>query len=81
MAVDPDEVDLVITPGLAFDRAGHRLGYGGGHYDRYLGRARPEAPRVGIGFPLQLVDEVPVEPRTSASTSSSPTRRRWSSGG
>ena len=63
VAVAPDEVDLVVTPGLAFDRAGRRLGYGGGHYDRFLNRARPEATRVGVGFALQLVDEVPEEPQ------------------
>jgi 5-formyltetrahydrofolate cyclo-ligase len=60
--VDPTEVDLVVTPGLAFDPRGHRLGYGGGFYDRYLGRLRPEAVRVGIGFDVQVVDEVPAGP-------------------
>jgi 5-formyltetrahydrofolate cyclo-ligase len=58
--VDPAEVDVVITPGLAFDRSGRRLGYGGGHYDRYLARLGPEAVRIGIGFSVQLVDEVPA---------------------
>jgi 5-formyltetrahydrofolate cyclo-ligase len=60
--VDPGEVDLVVTPGLAFDRRGHRLGYGGGFYDRYLARLRPETVRVGIGFAVQLVDRVPAGP-------------------
>jgi 5-formyltetrahydrofolate cyclo-ligase len=57
--VDPAEIDLLVAPGLAFDRAGGRLGYGGGHYDRYLGRVGQEAIRVGIGFAVQLVDAVP----------------------
>jgi 5-formyltetrahydrofolate cyclo-ligase len=61
VAVDPAEVDLVITPGLAFDRFGHRLGYGGGYYDRYLRRLHPGAARIGIGFSVQVVDEVPAE--------------------
>jgi 5-formyltetrahydrofolate cyclo-ligase len=60
--VDPGEVDLVVTPGLAFDRRGRRLGYGGGYYDRYLARLRPDAARVGIAFSLQIVDEVPAGP-------------------
>ena len=60
--VDPAEVDVVIAPGLAFDRLGYRLGYGGGHYDRYLRRLGPEAVRIGIGFSVQLVDEVPAGP-------------------
>jgi 5-formyltetrahydrofolate cyclo-ligase len=60
--VDPEEVDVVVAPGLAFDRQGHRLGYGGGYYDRYLARLRPDAVRVGIGFAVQLVDQVPAGP-------------------
>lgn len=60
--VDPSEVDLVVAPGLAFDRGGHRLGYGGGFYDRYLARLRPETVRVGIGFAVQVVDWVPAGP-------------------
>jgi 5-formyltetrahydrofolate cyclo-ligase len=62
VAVDPAEVDVVVTPGLAFDRSGGRLGYGGGHYDRYLTRLHPAAVRIGIGFASQVVDEVPEEP-------------------
>ena len=61
VAVDPAEVDMVVTPGLAFDPTGGRLGYGGGHYDRYLTRLQPHALRVGIGFAAQLVEEVPTE--------------------
>ena len=57
--VDPEGIDLAVSPGLAFDRSGYRLGYGGGHFDRYLRRLRPEAVRIGIGYHLQLVEEVP----------------------
>lgn len=60
--VDPEEVDLVVTPGLAFDRRGHRLGYGRGYYDGFLGRLRGDALRAGIAFGLQVVDEVPAGP-------------------
>lgn len=60
--LDPMEVDLVVTPGLAFDRRGFRLGYGGGHYDRYLTRVRPETLRIGFAFSVQLIDHVPEEP-------------------
>ncbi|MGH2686211.1 MAG: 5-formyltetrahydrofolate cyclo-ligase [Actinomycetota bacterium] len=60
--VDPRTVDVVVAPGLAFDRDGHRLGYGGGHYDRYLGRLGDEATRIGVAFSLQVVDVVPTEP-------------------
>lgn len=62
VAVDPAEVGLVVAPGLGFDRAGYRLGYGGGHYDRYLAQLPAMAARVGIAFNQQLVDELPREP-------------------
>jgi 5-formyltetrahydrofolate cyclo-ligase len=60
--VDPAQIDLVIVPGLGFDRRGFRLGYGGGRYDRFLGGVRPEAVRVGIAFAQQVVDEIPHGP-------------------
>jgi 5-formyltetrahydrofolate cyclo-ligase len=60
--MDPSSIDAVVLPGLAFDRHGHRLGYGGGHYDRYVGGLRAEALRVGICFHDQVVDEVPHGP-------------------
>ena len=63
VAIDPLQVDLVITPGLAFDPRGHRLGYGGGHYDRYLSRLRPGSTSVGIAFHVQMVPSVPHGPR------------------
>jgi 5-formyltetrahydrofolate cyclo-ligase len=62
VALDPAAVDVVITPGLAFDRRGYRLGYGGGHYDRYLSRLRPEASSVGLAFSIQVIDRIPEDP-------------------
>jgi len=60
--VDPSTIDLVVVPGLAFDRAGRRVGYGRGYFDGYLPRVPRSAPRVAIGFALQVVDEVPAGP-------------------
>ena len=54
-------IDLVIVPGVAFDRDGNRLGRGKGYYDRLLPRI-PSAYKVGICFPFQIVEEVPAEP-------------------
>lgn len=55
----PEEIDIVVTPGLAFDRSGHRVGYGGGFYDRFLTRVGAATPRIGVCFAVQLVEEVP----------------------
>ena len=54
-----DAADLVLVPGLAFDRRGHRLGYGGGYYDRML-RTSPHAYRLGLAYQLQIVETLPA---------------------
>jgi 5-formyltetrahydrofolate cyclo-ligase len=52
--------DLVLVPGVAFDRGGRRLGRGGGHYDRAFAPLETPPFRVGLAFSFQLVDSVPV---------------------
>lgn len=59
--VVPGAIDLVVIPALAYDIAGHRLGRGGGYYDRFLPRLRPGAVRVGLVFDRQIVDFIPIE--------------------
>ena len=59
--VDPVTIDVVVVPGAAFDPWGGRIGYGGGFYDAFLARMRPDAWRIGIGFETQLVERVPRE--------------------
>lgn len=55
--IDPAEIDVVVTPGVAFDLSGRRVGYGGGFYDRFFRRTREDAARTGIAFDVQLVDD------------------------
>ncbi len=59
--VSLDAVDLVLVPGMAFTPRGHRLGKGGGYYDRLLGHPEFRARRVGVCFDCQIVEEIEVE--------------------
>lgn len=59
--VAPRTIDIVLTPGLCFDRSGGRIGWGQGYYDRLLALVRPEALRVGVTLDRLVVDEVPME--------------------
>ncbi len=61
LAVEIRDADLILVPGLAFDRAGRRLGRGRGYYDQVLTQAAPQCLKVGIAFDWQIVDEIPVE--------------------
>ena len=59
--VDLDRVELIIVPGVAFDRQCNRMGRGRGFYDRLL-KSTPNALKVGVAFDFQLLDEIPTEP-------------------
>ena len=52
--------DLIISPGLAFNQNGGRLGYGGGYYDTFLAE-QTDAWKLGICYPNQLLDDIPLE--------------------
>lgn len=59
--VDVKEIDLIIVPGVAFDRRGGRTGHGKGYYDKLLEHARPETPLVALAFECQMFDEIPMQ--------------------
>jgi len=58
-----EQIDLVVTPALGFDRKGNRLGRGGSYYDRFFTNEELKAPRCGFAFAEQLVDLIPVTER------------------
>lgn len=61
-----ETIDAFFCPGLAFDPRGGRLGRGKGFYDRLLAKARPDALKIGVCFPWQIVDDTFAEPHDIA---------------
>lgn len=58
--ISGEDISLMIVPGVAFDPTGHRLGYGGGFYDRYLERY-PDIIKIAVAYDLQITEELPSE--------------------
>ncbi|MDP6685747.1 MAG: 5-formyltetrahydrofolate cyclo-ligase [Candidatus Omnitrophota bacterium] len=54
------DIDLVIVPGLAFDRRNNRLGHGKGYYDRFLKKLPSDTPEIGLGFRFQMLKKIPT---------------------
>lgn len=59
--VELTQIDFVLVPGVAFSESRHRMGYGGGYYDRVITGLAPHAVTVAPIFPMQIVAHVPLE--------------------
>jgi len=64
--VPPEDIDLFIVPGVAFDYACNRLGRGKGYYDRYL--SGTDKPTIGLCYDFQLIESIPTEPHDKKMT-------------
>lgn len=58
----PEEIDLIVVPGVAFTARGERMGRGRGYYDKYLSRPGFRAVKIGVAYAHQQVGALPVEP-------------------
>ncbi|MDD5527015.1 MAG: 5-formyltetrahydrofolate cyclo-ligase [Candidatus Omnitrophota bacterium] len=63
-----DDIDLIIVPGVAFDKAGNRLGRGKGYYDNFLKRLPSTVPSVGLAYDFQVVPRIPSAEHDTALT-------------
>ena len=62
LLIAPENLDLILVPGIAFTPAGERCGRGGGFYDRLLATLPARTPRIGVCYALQVIPTIPSEP-------------------
>lgn len=59
--IELDKIDLIIVPGVVFDKCLNRIGFGKGYYDRILNKKRHDAKAIAIAYEFQVLDEIPFE--------------------
>ncbi|MFL0196337.1 5-formyltetrahydrofolate cyclo-ligase [Clostridium sp. WILCCON 0269] len=59
--IEETSIDLSYVPGMAFDKNGGRIGYGGGYYDRFLKKVRVDSKKIGLAYSFQVLNEIPME--------------------
>lgn len=59
--INPEHIDLVIVPGVAFDKYGYRIGFGAGYYDMFLKNIRHDCVKIGLAFEMQIIEDLPIE--------------------
>ena len=58
LKINLKNIDVVIIPGIVFDKTGHRIGYGYGFYDKFL-RKIPKALKIGVAYDFQIIEKIP----------------------
>jgi 5-formyltetrahydrofolate cyclo-ligase len=61
LSVNIEEIDLVIVPGVVFDKNLNRIGFGKGYYDRILNKLKPSAKKIAVAHEFQVLEEIPTE--------------------
>jgi 5-formyltetrahydrofolate cyclo-ligase len=59
--IDAHKLDIILVPGVAFDRKGNRVGYGLAYYDRFLKKFSPSTVKIALAYDFQVVSDIPCE--------------------